>query len=488
MAGTITCHYSLGYKSRFSMQPQILPLRKRPVDIAILIFFLVNLLFITYLVDLEQLVIPDPSQFTYPIWPPPVAVDAVHWWGSHFDPLLMARPAWWRMTIWIDALFFGPFYLVAIYAYWRAKAWIRIPSIIYASMLLTNVLIILFEEANGLHATPNSPVVFLANFPWLVFPLVIILRMGLDQNPFARLLSSPASHSSHLGAFSPQQTPQTKTSSPKDRSMRSDQRSFADSYGPWALVAGASAGLGAEFASQLAARGLNLVLVARRAAMLQSLSEKLSAKYGIAVRSIQQDLAEPEAAENIARATQDIEVGLLVYNAAFSAIGSFFQHPLDDHLVELDTNCRTPLALVYILGQRMQARGRGGILLMSSLSAQQGSPYIANYAATKAYNWILAEGLWDELRRQGVDVLVCCAGAIGTPNYDSSAPSQASRLSGAVTTPRTVAASALAGLGKGPEVVPGFAYRLSAFAMQHLLPRKLAVRIMGNVLRGMYST
>jgi short-subunit dehydrogenase len=470
------------------MQRHILPIKQRPVDIAILIFFLVNLLFITYMVDLEQLVIPDPYHFTYPLWPPPAAVNAVHWWGSHFDPVLMARPAWWRMTIWIDALFFGPFYLVAIYAYARGKAWIRIPSIIYASMLLTNVLIILYEETYGLHATPNFPVVFLANLPWLVFPLVILLRMGLDEKPFIRALPQPAVQPSRLEATANVEGPPATTSPKVMRSEPVVPGSLAGRYGPWALVAGASAGLGAEFAVQLAARGLNLVLVARRAGLLKSLAESLSTKYGIMVRDIPLDLAEPQAAERIALATRDIEVGLLVYNAAYSAIGSFLQRPLDDHLLELATNCRTPLALVHTLGQRMLARGRGGILLMSSLSAQQGSPYIANYAATKAYNWILAEGLWDELRRQGVDVLVCCAGAISTPNYDASATSQSCCLSGAASTPQTVVASALAGLGKGPEVVPGFGYRLSAFVMQHLLPRKLAVRIMGNVLRGMYAT
>jgi short-subunit dehydrogenase len=469
------------------MQQKILPLKQRPVDIAILIFFLVNILFITYMVDLEQLIIPDPYHFTYPIWPPPAAVNAVHWWGSHFDPVLMARPAWWRMTIWIDALFFGPFYLFAIFAYWRGKPWIRIPSIIYASMLLTNVLIILYEEAYGSHAAPNFLVVFLANLPWLVFPIIILLRMGLDGQPFIRPVLQPEKLTSRRNASAPAQTAQDGAFSLVNRSGTALQKSFVESYGPWALVAGASEGLGAEFAQQLAACGLNLVLVARRAGLLKSLGQSLSARYAITVREITLDLAEPQAAERIVQATQDIEIGLLVYNAAYSAIGSFFLQSLDDHLLELDTNCRTPLALVHTLGQRMLARGRGGILLMSSLSAQQGSPYIANYAATKAYNRILAEGLWDELRRQGVNVLVCCAGAISTPNYDASAPSQTSRLSGTATTPQTVVASALAGLGKGPEVVPGFGYRLSAFAMQHLLPRKLAVRIMGNVLRNMYA-
>jgi uncharacterized protein len=470
------------------MQQKPLSLKQRPLDIAILIFFLVNILFITYVVDLEQLVIPDPYHFTYPFWPPPAAVNAVHWWGSHFDPVLMARPAWWRMTIWIDALFFGPFYLFAIFAYWRGRSWIRIPSIIYAAMLLTNVLIILFEEAYGSHAAPDFPVVFLANLPWLVYPVVILLRMGLYPEPFIHPMRQPGIKPSRPTASEPLKASRQSAASLQNSPKSGPAKSFFDCYGPWALVAGASEGLGAEFAEQLAGRGLNLVLVARRAGLLKSLSQNLSARYGIAVRDLALDLSQPEAAERIVQATQDNDLGLLVYNVAYSAIGPFLQRPLDDHLLELATNCRTPLVLVHALGQRMLTRGRGGILLMSSLSAQQGSPYIANYAATKAYNWILAEGLWGELRRQGVDVLVCCAGAISTPNYDASAPSQASRLPGSATSPQAVVASALAGLGKGPEVVPGLGYRLSAFAMQHLLPRKLAVRIMGNVLRNMYAS
>ena len=85
---------------------KVIALRCGPLDIAILAFFAVNLLFITYVVDLEQLVIANPYHFSYPLWPPPVAVDAIHWWGSTYDPVLMARPAWWKVTIWIDSLFF----------------------------------------------------------------------------------------------------------------------------------------------------------------------------------------------------------------------------------------------------------------------------------------------------------------------------------------------------------------------------------------------
>src|SRR5436305_11210841 len=166
------------------MNKHIIPLSKRPGDIAILAFFFINILFISYIVDIEQLIIPDPAHFTYPIWPPPAAVDAIHWWGHTFDPVLLARPAWWKVTIWIDALFFGPFYIVAIYAYIKGKEWIRIPSIMYSSALLTVVLVILGEEIGGAHATPQLPMVLLANLPWLLFPMYIIYRMWRYPTPF----------------------------------------------------------------------------------------------------------------------------------------------------------------------------------------------------------------------------------------------------------------------------------------------------------------
>jgi hypothetical protein len=150
------------------------------------VFFFVNILFITYIVDLEQLVIPDTANFTYPLWPPRAAVDLIHWWGETFDPVLMARPAWWKTTIWIDSLFFGPFYIVAIYAYIKGKEWIRIPSIIYGSTLVTIVLIILSEERYGVHATPQFPIVLLFNLPWLLFPIYVIIRMWRAPHPFTR--------------------------------------------------------------------------------------------------------------------------------------------------------------------------------------------------------------------------------------------------------------------------------------------------------------
>lgn len=170
---------------------KLVPLRRRPVDIALVAFFAINLVFVTYMIDIEQLVIDDPRDFAYPPWPPRWMVDAVHWWGFNFDPALIAREPWWRATIWIDQLFFGPFYAVALYAYVKGKEWIRIPTIIWGSVLITNVIIILFEEVAGAHASDTLGIVLFANASWLLFPALAIARMWWGgEHPFTEPVSS----------------------------------------------------------------------------------------------------------------------------------------------------------------------------------------------------------------------------------------------------------------------------------------------------------
>ena len=171
------------------MRTQI-PLRERPVDWIYIAFFLVNLFFITYIVDLEQLVIKDVTNFKYPLWPLPFFVDMVHWWGNTFDPLQNARPMWWKATIWLDVLFFGPYYATAIYAFIKGKEWIRIPTFIIMSILFTNVFIILSEEICGLTPARNLPMVLLANAPWFLFPVFLVWKMWKNPNPFTRVEKS----------------------------------------------------------------------------------------------------------------------------------------------------------------------------------------------------------------------------------------------------------------------------------------------------------
>ena len=265
-----------------------------------------------------------------------------------------------------------------------------------------------------------------------------------------------------------------------------DLGTFASRYGRWAIVAGASEGLGATYAEELAARGLNLILIARRLDLLEALSYKLFEKYRIEIRPIALDLSEVEAPEQIRQQTGDLEIGLLIYNAAFSAIGPFLERPVYDHLKELHTNAFAPLKLIYLFAEPMLARERGGIILMSSLSAFQGSAYISTYAATKAFNIVLAEGLWEEWRERGVDVLVCISGAVKTPNYVASGPERTGGLGDLTIKPEQVVQEALNALGKQPYVIPGRINRISSFVMRHLMPRKAAIQFMGKILRDMY--
>lgn len=168
-----------------------IPLSRRPLDVALVAFFAVNLVFVTYVISLEQIAIRDPSSFAPPLWPPAGALAVIHWWERTFDPLLWARPAWYRATIWIDVLLFGPFYAFALVAFTKGREWIRIPSIVWASMMFTNVVIILFDELWGVHATPQRAVVVGANAGWLLVPVLVIWRMARGEHPFTEEVSSP---------------------------------------------------------------------------------------------------------------------------------------------------------------------------------------------------------------------------------------------------------------------------------------------------------
>ena len=166
------------------MEHQTIPFSQRKIDWVFVGFFLINFFFITYIVDIEQLIIPDPNNFQKPFWPPESMVKLIHWYGSNFDPLLMARPQWWKMTIWVDSLFYGPFYAFAVYAFLKGRDWIRIPAIFYSGMMFTGVFIILGEEIAGPHATPHLPLVLGLNLPWLLFPIFLTLRLR-KEHPFS---------------------------------------------------------------------------------------------------------------------------------------------------------------------------------------------------------------------------------------------------------------------------------------------------------------
>jgi hypothetical protein len=165
--------------------------QQKIIDWILLVFFVFNLVFITYLFDIEQLVVLDHSTwgtaaFVYPAWPPKFIVDLNHFVGSNFDPALLARPAWWRATIWIDVIVFGPYYAAAIYAFIKGKEWIRIPSVMWASIMLTNVSIILFTEFTDPAYANNDfwYVVVLSNLMWILIPLLVLYRISRYPTTF----------------------------------------------------------------------------------------------------------------------------------------------------------------------------------------------------------------------------------------------------------------------------------------------------------------
>ncbi len=250
---------------------------------------------------------------------------------------------------------------------------------------------------------------------------------------------------------------------------------FASKYGPWAVVAGASEGLGAEFARQLARHGLNLALVARRAEVLDRLASELRTASGVTIRTLAIDLSAAESALQIASALADVEVGLVVHNAAYAPSGEFLQLQAEDHQRSVAVNVGMPVALVHHFGRAMVARRRGGIVLLSSLTAFQGSPYLATYGATKAFNLSLAEALRFELRPHGVAVLAACPGATRTPGFLRSSPEGAP----GELEPEAVVADALGQLGRRAFTVAGTFNQLAALLMRRVLPRQVAVAIMG---------
>jgi short-subunit dehydrogenase len=249
---------------------------------------------------------------------------------------------------------------------------------------------------------------------------------------------------------------------------------FKAKYGSWAMVAGASEGLGAAFAEVLAERGLNLILIARRLDKLEGLASKLKEIYRVEIQVYTLDLSDFGALKKL-HYQHGKAIGLLVYNAAYAPIG-YFENISEESLEQIvDVNIKAPLLLSKLVSKQMIDGKKGGIVLMSSLAGTQGSPKIATYAASKAFNSILAEGLWKELKKHDIDVLASCAGAISTPGYKNA---QNTKDAPGTLSAKQVAEDTLNALGKGPTTIPGVTNKLAQFFMNRIFPRKWAISIM----------
>ena len=187
-------------------------------------------------------------------------------------------------------------------------------------------------------------------------------------------------------------------------------------YGPWAVIAGGSEGIGASIATLLAAQGINLVLIARKSEPLRNLAAELRARAHVEVRTLALDLTDPAFLQRIREVSDDVDVGLLVYNAGAShRTGFFIDWPLEDILKVIRLNTEGQAVLAHHFGKKMAARRKGGIILMGSLAGNAGSPTVVPYAGAKAFSQIFSEGLWWELKQHGVDVLHVVVGSTDTP-------------------------------------------------------------------------
>ena len=262
------------------------------------------------------------------------------------------------------------------------------------------------------------------------------------------------------------------------RNRRQEER-LRSRYGPWAVVTGASSGIGQEIALRLAEASLNLILVARGQKKLDEMAESLAGRHQIEARAVGTDLAQEIGVETVETATRDLDVGLLVAAAGFGTSGSFLDVSLEEELEMLAVNCRAPLEMSLHFGRRFAERGRGGIVLMSSIVGFQGTPNAAHYAATKAYVQILAEALHVELAPLGVDVLASAPGPTNSGFAD-----RAGMRMGMALKPVDVAQPTLDALGRKSTVLPGPLSKLLTYSLVPL-PRWARVQIMRRVMGGM---
>lgn len=246
-------------------------------------------------------------------------------------------------------------------------------------------------------------------------------------------------------------------------------------YGETALVTGASSGIGKSYAKALAREKVNLVVVARRLSKLEQLAAELTEQYGVSVHCIAQDLSEPDAADKVVEALTKagIEVDILINNAGFGSHGEFGEIPLERQLSMINLSCRLPVALTHRLLVGMKKRGRGAVVFLSSQVGTMPVPFMATYAATKAFPLIFGESLYGELAGSGIDVLTVLPGDTATEFTDEADLQINNPLP--QRTADDVVASTFKALGNKPSVIDGTVNTLASFLFG-MMPKKALIK------------
>jgi short-subunit dehydrogenase len=252
-------------------------------------------------------------------------------------------------------------------------------------------------------------------------------------------------------------------------------------YGPWAIITGASSGIGFALAERLAEAGLNLVLNARNEERLQETSKLLTSKFKIEIKIVAADVSTSEGIDQLLKTCATVEIGLLVASAGYGTSGPFIHSSIHTEIDMLRVNCEAVLILTHYFAQQFAKRKRGGIILLSSIVAFQGVPYAAHYAATKAYIQSLAEGLAEELNPFAVDVLAAAPGPV-----ESGFGKRANMQIVNALTPSKISVPILKALGRRTTVLPGSLSKILAYSLR-TVPRWGKVKIMKKVMTGMTS-
>jgi short-subunit dehydrogenase len=260
-------------------------------------------------------------------------------------------------------------------------------------------------------------------------------------------------------------------------------QAFSERYGPWAIVTGASSGIGEALAVALGRRGVALILVARRADELARVAAR-TREHGVAADVVALDLAESESIAALQHQSADRDVGLVVCNAGINPEGEFEELSPATHARILDVNVRAPLLLARTFVPRLARRGRGGFLITGSIEGFVGFPHSATYSASKGFVHAFAEALWGEYRRHGIDIVALAPGATDTPLLRRNG-FEPGELPG-VLSADTVAEYALDHLRHGPAAVPGLMNRIMATALRHT-PRRFILPVLGKAMHAAHD-
>lgn len=257
-----------------------------------------------------------------------------------------------------------------------------------------------------------------------------------------------------------------------------DKKRLIDNYGQWAIVTGATSGIGLEIATLLADSGFNLVINARNIVLLNEVADKLTTSYNIQVKVDAADISEEKGAELLIKESKDLPIGLLVNNAGFGTSGLFVDSELNNEIKMLELNCRTVLILTHYFAQKFKKQKSGGIIFLSSLVAFQGVPYATNYAATKAFIQSFAEGLEREMKPFGVSVLAASPGPVNT----GFAKRAKMTMNGAIAVDK-IGVPILRALGNRRNVLPGFKTKFLIYSLR-TVPRFFKIKIMEKIMKG----